>query len=83
MLGVKEDYYLACKYMECKACSSAFLAWHERMLDQLSAGVGAQFPAILTQYACDVAVISLLYNRTLGNSPTSLRKSLCELHSDE
>ena len=84
MLGVKEDYYLACEYMECKACSSSFLAWDKRMLDQLSAGVRAQFPVILThKYACDVAVVSLLRNRTLGNSPTSVRNSLCEVHSEE
>lgn len=84
VVGVKEDYYLACEYMECKACSSAFLAWDERMLNQLSAGVRAQFPAVLThKYACDVAVVSLLRGRTLGNSPTALRNSLCELHSEE
>lgn len=84
VVGIKEDYYLACEYLECKACSSAFLTWGERMLDQLSAGVRAQFPAVLThKYACDVAVVSLLRDRTLGNSPTALRNSLCELHSEE
>ena len=84
VLDIKGYYYLACEMMECKVCSGAFLAWDERMLAQLSPGVRAQFPAILTRkYACDEAVVSLLRNRTLGNSPTALRNSICELHSEE
>ena len=44
----------------------------------------ALFPAILThKYACDVAVVSLLRGRTLGNSPTALRNAILEIHSEE
>lgn len=44
----------------------------------------AHFPVIMTKkYACDKAVVSLLRSRTLGNSPTALRNTLLELHSEE
>ncbi len=35
------------------------------------------------KYACDIAVISLLRGRTLGNSPTAFRNDLQEVHSEE
>ena len=54
------------------------------MLSQVTDSIRTQFPAILTcKYACDLAVISLLRSRTLGNSPTALRKSLLKIHSAE
>lgn len=55
-----------------------------RILSQLSDGVKAHFPVILTRmYACDISVISLLRSRTLGNSPSAFRNSLLEVHSEE
>ena len=55
-----------------------------RMLSQLTDSIQTRFPAILTRkYACDLAVISLLRSRMLGNSPTALRNSLLEVHSAE
>ena len=54
------------------------------MLKQLTAGATAHFPVIMTKkYACDKAVVSLLRSCTLGNSPTALRNTLLELHSEE
>ena len=54
------------------------------MLSQLSKGVRARFPVLLThKYACDQSVVDLLRSRTLGNSPTALRNTLHELHSEE
>jgi hypothetical protein len=54
------------------------------MLDQLTDGVRAHFPVVLTRkYACDRAVITMLRARTLGNSPTALRHNLQEVHSEE
>ena len=53
------------------------------MLKQHTAGVTAHFPVIIKKYACDKAVVSLLHSRTLGNSPTALRNTLLELHSEE
>ena len=54
------------------------------MLNQLSDGVRARFPVVLThKYACDQAVVTLLRARTLGNSPSPLKGSLQEVHSEE
>ena len=54
------------------------------MLSQLMYSIRTWFFATLThKYACDLAVISLLRSRTLGNSPTALRNSLLEVHSAE
>ena len=35
------------------------------------------------KYACDQSVIALLHSHTLGNSPTALRNTLHEIHSEE
>ena len=54
------------------------------MLAQLSDGVRARFPILMTRkYACDESVIAILRSRTLGNSPTALRNTLHEMHSEE
>ena len=55
------------------------------MLAQLTDDdVRAQFPVIVTlKYACDVSVAMLLKGRILGNSSTSLRNRIMEVHSEE
>ena len=84
VLDIKDYYYLVGEYMYCSVCNGTFLAWDHRMLEQLTDGVKATFPVVLTRkYACDVAVVSLLRARTLGNSPSALRNNLHELHSEE
>ena len=67
-----------------EGCNGTFLAWDQRMLEQLSTGVRARFPVVLThKYACDEAIVGLLRARTLDNSPTALRHNLMEAHSGE
>ena len=84
VLDVKDSYYLAAEYMSCDKCKGSFIAWDCRMLDQLSDGVRARFPVVLTyKYACDQAVVSLLKARTFGNSPSALCNNLQEVHSEE
>ena len=84
VVDVKTIYYMAGEYMDCRACSGTFISWDHRMLNQLSEGVRARFPVLLThKYACDQSVVDLLRSRTLGNSPTALRNTLHELHSEE
>lgn len=84
VLDVHDYYYLASELMYCKVCSSTYIAWDQRMLDQLSDGVRAHFPAVLTlKYACDHAIATLLRGRTLGNSPTAMRHNIMEVHSDK
>ena len=84
VLDVKDYYYLAGEYMECGLCGGTFISWDDRMLQQLVDGLRGQFPAVLTRkYAADKAVLSLLWARTLGNSPTALANNLREAHSAE
>ena len=84
VLNLKDQYYLAAEYMECRKCSGTCITWDQRMLNQLSDGIRARFPVVLThKYACDQAVVTLLRARTLGNSPSALKGSLQEVHSEE
>ena len=84
VLDIKDYYYLAAEYHYCKACNDTFIAWDRRILNLLPDGVRLTFPVILTyKYACDTAVITLLRSRTLGNSPSALQNTVCELHSEE
>ncbi len=83
VLDLKDSYYLAAEYYQCKVCNGTYAAWDHRILDQLVEGLRSHFPAVLTrQYACDKSVIALMRSRTLGNSPTALRNEVCEVHSD-
>ena len=84
VLDLKEYYYLAAEYMECRTCQGTFIAWDYRMLGQLTDGVRARFPAVLTyKYACDKSLLCILYGRTLGNSPTAVQHAVQEAHSTE
>ena len=84
VMDLKDYYFVAVEYMECRACSGTFIAWDTRILDQLATGVRTRFPVLMTRmYACDQSVIALLCSRTLGNSPTALRNTLHEFHSEE
>ena len=83
VLDVADTYYPAAEYMDCRGCGGTYIAWDQRILDQLPEGVRARFPVVLTRkYACDSGVISFLHARTLGNSPTAMRHNLQELHSE-
>ncbi|XP_058609848.1 uncharacterized protein LOC131525857 isoform X3 [Onychostoma macrolepis] len=54
------------------------------VLDQLDVAHRRLFRLILTQkYACDIRVIRMLREQTLGNSPTRLIKQLRENHGEE
>ena len=84
VLDLKEYYYLAGEYMECCTCQGTFIAWDHRMLGQLTHGVRARLPAVLTyKYACDKSLLCILYGRTLGNSPTAVQHAVQEVHSTE
>ena len=84
VLDVDGYYTVVTEYLECKTCLNYKLsAWNDELLSQLSVGQRAQFPVILTyKYACDVKVISMMRQRTLGNSATLLYKTLREIHGD-
>lgn len=84
VLDVREFYYLAGEYMSCIECKGTYISWDQRILEQLPDGVRTRFPVVMThKFACDVAVISLLRSRTLGNSSMALQNNILELHSEE
>ena len=83
-MDVQDSYYVAREYMDCRACSGTYISWDSRILGQLSDGVRARFPVLMTRkYACNQNVIALLRSRTLGNSPTALRITLHDIQSEE
>jgi len=54
------------------------------MLNQLADGVQARFPVVLTRkYACDNSIVTLMRARTLGNSPSSMKSNVHELHKQQ
>ena len=87
VVDVSTHYYLATEYLECRkksgGCGATLLSWSEEVLGQLTDAVRCRFPVVLAHSsACDRAVLGLLRSRTLGNSPTALRQSVHELHSE-
>ncbi|XP_057213104.1 uncharacterized protein LOC130568336 [Triplophysa rosa] len=70
--------------LRCTVCRLNYLSTSQTVLDQLDLPHRRLFRLILTQkYACDVRVIRMLRERTLGNSPTRLVKQLRENHGEE
>ena len=87
-MDIKDYYYVAGEYMDCHTggCNSTCISWDQRIISQLPDSARARFPAILTyKCACDMALVSLMRARTMGNrlSPTALRMNVLEVHSEE
>ena len=79
---MQDFYYIATEYLDC-ICGKTFIAWDNRMLDQLPYATQCKFPAALTyKYAVDKSLLTLLRSRTLGNSPSAVQASISELHSE-
>lgn len=84
VLDLNNLYYLGVEYMSCNECNGTFILWDRHILGQLPDGLRTRFPVVMThKFACDVAVVSLLRSRTLGNSSTALHNNILELHSEE
>ena len=82
VLDMQDFYYIATEYLDC-ICGKTFIAWDNRMLDQLPYATQCKFPAALTyKYAVDKSLLTLLRSRTLGNSPSAVQASISELHSE-
>ncbi|XP_066522256.1 uncharacterized protein [Hoplias malabaricus] len=76
-------YYLATEYLECRRCHKKVAGWSRDVLEQLDPAHRALFPAILTyRLSCDVKVVRLMRERSLGNSVTALYHKLKEQHSE-
>ena len=79
-----DRYNLAAEYLECRACKKKIISWSPGIVTQLDPGHRLQFPVLITyQYACDVKVIRLLRQRSLGNSSTVLQKKISEQHGEK
>ncbi|XP_030202020.1 uncharacterized protein LOC115534878 [Gadus morhua] len=84
VLDIDGWYDLATEYLECKGCSRKYPAWSEDILGQLDMGHRSQFPALLTyRYSCDIRVLRMMRERTMGNSSSQLYKKLQEQHSEK
>ncbi|XP_013384277.1 uncharacterized protein LOC106154470 [Lingula anatina] len=84
VLDVDGYYYLVTETLTCSRCRTPYLSWNDVVLNQLDIGHRGQFRIIMTtKYACDIRVIRLLRERTIGNSPTRLIKQLMEQHTEE
>ena len=67
--------------------SRSRIRWTSRVspsLEKWSSPVTSHDPILMTRkYACDESVVALLCSHALGNSPTALRNTLHEFHSEE
>ncbi|RXN05976.1 hypothetical protein ROHU_036803 [Labeo rohita] len=70
--------------LRCTVCSLNYLSMSQTVRNQLDLPHQKMFRLILTRkYACDIRVIRLLRDRTLGNSPTRLVRQLKENHGQD
>ncbi|XP_037094548.1 uncharacterized protein LOC119114560 [Pollicipes pollicipes] len=86
VLDLRAGYWLATEVLSCPSCRpiKVYTAWDERLIRQLDVAHQLQFPAVLTyKLTCDKAVVRLLRERTLGNSPTQLMKQVAEQVSED
>ncbi|KAJ8007961.1 hypothetical protein DPEC_G00099780 [Dallia pectoralis] len=75
-------YFMGTEYLECSKCKKKWASWSLDVLNQLDPSHRAKFPAILTyRLSCDMKVVRLMRERTLGNSVTRLYSLLREQHS--
>ncbi|KAJ4922886.1 hypothetical protein JOQ06_026154, partial [Pogonophryne albipinna] len=84
VLDIDRYYLMVTETLRCSVCVVNFLSTSQTVRDQLDLPHQKMLRLILTQkYACDIRVIRLLRERTLGNSPTRLVKQLKDNHGEE
>ncbi|KAJ8382141.1 hypothetical protein SKAU_G00029200 [Synaphobranchus kaupii] len=86
VLDVDRYYLMVTETLRCNSpdCKTNYLSTSKTILDQLSLPLRGEFRLILTRkYACDIRVIRMLRERTLGNSSTRLVKQLRENHGEQ
>ncbi|XP_061118069.1 uncharacterized protein LOC133141515 [Conger conger] len=83
VLDIDGWYLMATEYLSCQRCQKKVAGWSHDVLNRLDPAHRNQFPAILTyKLTCDLRVMRLLRERSLGNSATQLYRKLCEGHSE-
>ncbi|ROI52211.1 hypothetical protein DPX16_3481 [Anabarilius grahami] len=84
VLDIDRYYLMETETLRCTVCSLNYLSTSQTVQDQLDLPHQKMFRLILTRkYACDIRVIRLLRDRTLGNSPARLVRQLKENHREE
>ncbi|XP_051795185.1 uncharacterized protein LOC110962328 isoform X2 [Acanthochromis polyacanthus] len=86
VLDIDRNYIMITETLRCSnaGCKASYLSSTSAVLDQLDLPRRSEFRIIMTRkYACDIRVIRLMRERTLGNSSTRLAKQLKENHSEE
>ncbi|CAM4510591.1 unnamed protein product [Leuciscus chuanchicus] len=86
VVDIDRNYLMITETLKCSntECKTSYLSSGNAILDQLDLPHRSEFCIILTRkYACDIRVIRLMRERTLGNSCTRLAKQLKENHSEE
>ncbi|XP_035858117.1 uncharacterized protein LOC116056487 [Sander lucioperca] len=68
VLDIDNYYNMVTETLICPKCRSSYLSWGHTVLQQLDLAHRSEFRVILTRkHACDIRVIRLLHERTLGN----------------
>ncbi|XP_038588681.1 uncharacterized protein LOC119913343 isoform X2 [Micropterus salmoides] len=84
VLDIDRYYLMLTETLRCTVCSLNYLSTSQTVRDQLDLPHQKLFEVILTRkYACDIRVIRLLRDRTLGNSPARLIRQLRENHGEK
>ncbi|XP_058251159.1 uncharacterized protein LOC131356260 [Hemibagrus wyckioides] len=84
VLDINRYYLMVTETLRCTVCCVNYISTSQNVLNQLNLPHRRLFRPILTHtYACDIRVIRLMRERTLGNSPTTLAKQLKENHGEE
>lgn len=84
VIDLKNKYYLAAEYLECRSCKGTFISYDSSLIDQLPVALKVRFPVVLTRkFSCDQSVVALIRARTLGNSSTAVCHDVKELHTEE
>ena len=84
VVDIDSRYYLIGEYLRCNRCKTPQCPWNSALLSQLDAGHRSIFPAVLTtKLAIDRKCLTLLKRRSAGNSSSSPRAALSEIHSEE
>ncbi|XP_071501526.1 uncharacterized protein [Diadema antillarum] len=75
-------YNLAAEYLECRRCHRKLISWSKPILDQLDTGHRMQFPIVLSyKHACDMKIVTMLRDRSLGNGPFQMMRKVKEAHT--
>ncbi|MCJ8733124.1 hypothetical protein PDJAM_G00219470 [Pangasius djambal] len=84
VLDIDRYYLMVTETLRCTTCRLNYISTSQTVLNQLNLPHRTLFRVTLTyKYACDIHVIRLLRERTLGNSPTRLPRQLKEKHGEE